>query len=168
MADRSGNVFSNLIQTDASINLGSSGGALVNSSGEIVGINLGGIDVGQGANFALNINNILDGADRLVQLGKREDPGYLGLGGVDVTPHLAFQHALPVNAGFGIRYVDPQSPAAREFKVDDIIVNIDDTPIRGKRDFTEFLRVHPDGTDVVVTTIRKSGDQAVIMEIPSP
>lgn len=166
VADKNGNIFDGLIQTDAAINRGSSGGALVNSAGEVIGINLGTIDVGQGANFALDINTAVAGAGRLVALGKRESPGYLGVGGVDVTPYVAFQQALPVSEGFGVRYVDPDSPAAMGFKIHDIIVGIDDTPIRGKTDFTEFLRTHPRGTDVLVTAIRGAGDDAVIMEIP--
>lgn len=166
VADGSGTIFEGLIQTDAAINVGSSGGALVNSMGEVVGINVGTIDVGQGANFAIDINTVIEGANRLVALGEREQPGYLGLGGVDVTPYVAFQRALPVSEGFGVRYIDPESPAAAGFMIDDIIVSIDSTPIRGKTDFTEFLRVHPDGTDVVVTTIRGAGDSARIMEIP--
>ena len=166
VADGSGNVFEGLIQTDAAINIGGSGGALINSSGEVIGINVGTINVGTGANFALDINAVIDGANRLVALGERESPGYLGVGGVDVTPYLAFQNALPVSEGFGVRYVDPDSPAAAGFMIDDIIVGINDTPIRGKTDFTEFLRTHPRGTDIVVTAIRGAGESAVIMEIP--
>ena len=51
-----GVVFEDLIQTDAAINLGSSGGALINSSGEVIGINIGSLSIGNGANFALDIN----------------------------------------------------------------------------------------------------------------
>ena len=166
VADANGNIFKGLIQTDAAINLGSSGGALLNAEGEVIGVNVGSLNVGQGANFALNINTVAEGADRLVALGEREQPGYLGLGGVDVTAYLAFQRALPVSEGFGVRYVDPESPAAADFQVDDIIVSIDDTPIRGVTDFTEFLRTHPDGTEVVVKAVRGAGDSAVVMEIP--
>ena len=166
VADSAGQVFNGLIQTDATINLGSSGGALVNSYGEVVGINVGTIDVGQGANFALDVNTVIEGANHLIALGEREQPGYLGVGGIDVNPYIAFQQSLPVREGFGVRYVDPDSPAAASIKIDDIIVGIDDVPIRNRTDFTEFLRTHPRGTDVVVTTVRGTGENASIMEIP--
>ncbi len=165
VADGTGRIFERLVQTDAAINLGSSGGALVDSSGHVVGINVGTIDLGQGANFALDINTVIEGANHLIALGEREQPGYLGVGGIDVTPYIAFQQSLPVREGFGVRYVDPDSPAASSIKVHDIIVGINDVPIRNKTDFTEFLRTHPRGTDVVVTTIRGNGDDALIMEI---
>ncbi len=166
VADSSGNVHTGLIQTDAAINLGSSGGALVNARGEVVGINVGLINLGNRANFALNINAAIEGAERLITLGMRPRPGYLGVGGVAVTPFMASQLALPVNGGFGVRYVDPESPAATRLRIDDVIINIDDTPIRNESDFTEFLRRHPQGTDVVVTAVRREGDVAVFEEIP--
>ncbi len=166
IADGSGNVHTGLIQTDASINLGSSGGALVNARGEVVGINVGLINLGSRANFAVDANSAIQGAERLIALGMRPRPGYLGVGGVAVTPMMASRLALPVNGGFGVRYVDPESPAATVFRIDDVIINIDETPIRNESDFTEFLRRHPQGTDVVVTTVRKEGDVAVLKEIP--
>ena len=43
---------------------------------------------------------------------------------MDVTPYVAFQQALPVSEGFGVRYVDPDSPAAAGFRIDDIIVEM--------------------------------------------
>ncbi len=166
VSDGAGKSYEGLIQTDAAINLGSSGGAIVNSNGEVVGINMGTIDVGQGVNFAIAINTVIEGTNQLALLGERELPGYLGLGGIDLTPYVAFQRALPVTDGFDVRYVDPNSPAAAGFMVDDVIVGIDDTPIRGKNDFTEFLRTHPHGTDIVVITIRGGGNGAVMMRIP--
>lgn len=166
VADQEGKVFTGLIQTDAAISLGSSGGPLLNDKGEVVGINLGTINLGARVNFAIDGNSAEQGAQMLVSLGKRPDPGYLGVGGVEVNPRVASRFALPINTGFGIKYVDPDSPAATEFKIDDVIVNIDDTPIRNANDFTEFLRTHPEGTDIVVTAVRKEGDVALFMEIP--
>ena len=161
-----GRVFTGLIQTDAAISLGSSGGALLNNKGEVVGINLGIINLGARVNFAIDGNSAAQGAQILVSLGKRPDPGYFGVGGVEVNPRVANRFSLPVDTGFGIKYVDPNSPAATQFRIDDVIVNIDDTPIRNANDFTEFLRTHPEGTDIVVTAVRKAGDVALFMEIP--
>ena len=166
VTDANGMLVEGLIQTDAAINLGSSGGALVNRAGDVVGINIGTIDLGQGANFALDINPVIDGANRLISLGPRPQPGYLGLGGVDVTPYMAFENSLPVREGFQVRYVDPQSPAAAVgFETDDIVVSIDDTAIRGIGDYSEFLRTHPEGTEIVVTAWRPARFNDQLMEI---
>ena len=167
VADENGKLLTSLIQTDAAIDQGSSGGALVDSDGKIIGLNVGLSTAGKGANFALAANQVTESADQLVQLGERPEPGYLGVGGIDVTPYLARVLSLPVQEGFGVRYVDPESPAANaHLMVDDIIVNIDNTAIRSQRDFTEFLKSHPEGADVVVTAIRPDSAGGMMLEIP--
>lgn len=167
VADESGKLLSNLIQTDAAIDQGSSGGALVDSDGAIVGLNVGLLASSQGANFALPANVVVSSAETLVELGVRPPPGYLGVGGVDVTPYLARVLHLPVTSGFGVRYVDPESPAASiGLMVDDIIVGIDGTVIRGQQDFTDFLKLHTTGADIVVTAVRPGLEGGTTLEIP--
>ncbi|HCI85937.1 MAG TPA: protease DO family protein [Dehalococcoidia bacterium] len=144
-----------LVQTDAAINEGNSGGPLVNMFGEVVGINTAKINVGDRIGFAININAAKESAYSLIAQGPVPPPGFLGVGGVDITRALARALRLPVGEGFGVTVVEPGSPADEAgIELDDIIIQLDDTEITEGQDLTDFLRGHPSGTEIRITVVR--------------
>jgi serine protease Do len=150
-----GSDLTGLVQTDAAINEGNSGGPLVNMFGEVIGINTAKIHVGDRIGFAININAAKSAAYSLIEQGPVPAPGFLGVGGVDVTRALARALGLPVREGFGVTVIEPGSPASEAgLKLDDIIVSLDDVEIARGQDLTNFLRDHPSGSEILVTVVR--------------
>lgn len=150
-----GGDLTGLVQTDAAINEGNSGGPLVNMFGEVVGINTAKINIGDRIGFAININAAKTAAYSLIAQGPVPPPGFLGVGGVDVTRALARALRLPVGEGFGVTVIEPGSPAAEAgIELDDIIVQLDTTEITRGQDLTDFLREHPTGSDIKITVVR--------------
>ncbi len=144
-----------LVQTDAAINEGNSGGPLVNMFGEVVGINTAKINIGDRIGFAININSAKTAAYSLIAQGPVPPPGFLGVGGVDGTRALARALRLPVGEGFGVTFIEPGSPAAEAgIELDDIIVQLDTTEITRGQDLTNFLREHPTGSNIKITVVR--------------
>ena len=148
------NDMTGLIQTDAAINSGNSGGPLVNNEGEVIGINT--IRTGSdGIGFAININNSLDSVNKLIALGDPPPPGYLGISFDEITPALAFLFDLPAANHLWITYINPGSPAEISgLRIDDIILSINDSKIENGANLTEFLRTHQAGTKIKITFLR--------------
>jgi S1-C subfamily serine protease len=127
----------NFIQTDAPINPGNSGGPLINSSGEVIGINSAIIQGAQGIGFAIPINTAQRIAQQIVTKGKAEHL-YLGIQMVDLTPEIRSQinqsnSGIQVSQDKGviIAGVQRNSPAARAgFRPGDIIESISGTAIQ--------------------------------------
>jgi len=160
-----GDDLTGLVQTDAAINEGNSGGPLVNMFGEVVGINTAKINSGDRIGFAININAAKSAASTLIALGPTPPPGFLGVGGVDVTPALARAIGLPVGEGFGVTVIEPGSPADEAgLELDDIIIKLDEAIISDGQDLTEFLKEHPAGSEVLVTVVR---DSRFLVELPA-
>jgi S1-C subfamily serine protease len=104
-----------VIQTDAPINPGNSGGPLLNSRGEVIGINSAiytpsGGSVGIG--FAIPVNTVKRLLPQLIAKGRVSHP-WLGIAGLDITPEAAKALKLPVQQGILIVQVSPKGPAAR-------------------------------------------------------
>lgn len=119
----------NVIQTDAAINPGNSGGPLLNSSGQVVGVNAAVSSEGQNIGFALPINVVRDALDNFNKTGQFDRP-YLGIRYKVITRDLAIMNDIP--EGAYIMEVVAGSPAETAgLAVGDIVTKIDDTKLSG-------------------------------------
>ena len=154
----SGRLMDNIIQTDAALNPGSSGGPLLNSRGEVVGINTAVILPAQGLCFAIPINTAKFVAGYLIRDG-RIRRGHLGLGGQIIRIHrrLVRFHGLVVETGVLVIQVEPESPAARAgVKEHDIIVACDGRPVRSMDDLHRQLTEWKIGSRTLLTVVRRA------------
>jgi S1-C subfamily serine protease len=144
------------IQTDAAISPGNSGGPLVDSRGNVIGINsaeLLGQGV-QGLGFAIPINLAMNMASQVLATGRYVRP-FLGIAFSDVDADLASQFRLPVREGVLITDVQRGSPAARGgLREQDIITRINDTPVAMGGDVRRVLRALKPGDAVRLTVVR--------------
>ena len=147
-----------LIQTDASINPGNSGGTLVNSRGEVVGINTAGITGSQGIGFAINIDDAMAIAQQLIERGYVER-GFLGISPVNLTPGLAMQIGVPVVEGVVVaRVVDGSGAFEAGVQEQDVIVELSGEPIRNTGDLSKFLLNHLPGEEITIKYLRGDGE----------
>ncbi|HBL36791.1 MAG TPA: hypothetical protein DDZ55_08280, partial [Firmicutes bacterium] len=130
-----------LIQTDASINPGNSGGPLLNSKGEVIGINTAIIEEAQGIGFAIPINKAREIAEAIIK-GELRRPGAIGISYVPFEGankellERRFQIDLPVEQGFLITRVFSGPAAKAGLKAGDIVVAINGQQIKEGADFT--------------------------------
>ena len=143
-----------LIQTDASINPGNSGGPLVNTSGEVIGINTAIIDGSNGIGFAINIDDAKTIVGQLIEFGvvKR---GFIGITPFNVTDSIREQINLPVAEGVIIVGIVPGYPADMAgLQVEDVIVKLDEIDISNSGDLSKYLINHEPGLEVDITFYR--------------
>ena len=122
----------NYIQTDAAINSGNSGGALLNLNGELIGINTAiiGPNGNIGIAFAIPANMVKNLTQQLLEFGEIRR-GILGIKGGEVTPELAKSFALDITFGAFIYQVTPNSAADKAgLKAGDVITAVNGTPIK--------------------------------------
>ncbi len=163
-----GYMMEGLIQTDAAINHGNSGGPLVNLAGEVVGINTlvvrnGGGDVAEGLGFAIPSNTVRAVAQQIITQGHVARP-YLGIDWQGITPAVAARYDLPVKWGVYVVQVAPGSPADRAgLQHGDIITQIGDTPLDDKHPFINTLFEHKPGEVVNLKVVR--GSQRLTLKV---
>jgi len=144
--------YPDLIQTDAAINSGNSGGPLVNARGEVIGINTaivaGGFTGGNvGIGFAIPINRVKTIVQQLIEKGAYRR-GYLGVALSDIPADM--KDELKATQGILIRSVEQGTPAEKAgIEAGDVIVEVDGTPVRNENHFREL--VADKGPDATVT-----------------
>jgi S1-C subfamily serine protease len=133
-------LIENLVQTDASINLGNSGGPLVDMTGKVVAINTAIIPYAQGIGFAIPINSAKSCTDDIMTVGATKKP-WLGIVGLSITAEIARYYNLPIDHGVLVTKVAEGSPAEAADMVDgDIILRIGDVELRRIEDLVAQVR----------------------------
>jgi serine protease Do len=157
--------LSDLIQTDAAISPGNSGGALVDRDGNIVGINVaylppaqtGAVNLG----FAIPSDTAVSVADQLIETGEVTIP-YLGVGTIPLPPEVAERFDLEVNSGALVQSVEPGSGADKAgVRVDDVITALEDEEVASYGDLFGALRDYEPGDTVGLTVVRAGEERTL-------
>lgn len=153
---RSGRLIDDVLQTDAALNPGNSGGPLVNSRGEVIGVNTAVILPAQGICFAIAINTAKYVAGRLIRDGrvKRSKIG-VSVQTVALPERLALRHDLAAEKGVLVVAVEPGGPAERAgLEEGDVIVGFDGRPVAGIDDLHRLLTEERVGIWARLTVLR--------------
>ena len=150
-------LYTDLVQHDAAVNPGNSGGPLVNLAGEVVGVNTLGISVtedgesAEGIFFAIPSNTVREIAARIIRDGAVVYP-YLGVVFEPVTPSLVAVYDLPVSVGVIVGEVPEEGPAAAAgLRPNDVVLAIDDRPIDTTNPLIKVLMNYVPGDEVILT-----------------
>lgn len=148
-----------LIQTDAAINSGNSGGALVNSEGKVIGINtlkLSGTGI-EGMGFAIPINSTTDITSQLIQYSKVKRP-YIGITGIDLNEETAKTYNLVT--GVYVKSVEDFSSGEKAgIKAGDVIIEADGTKISSMDDLNKIKNSHKIGDEMKIKVNRNGQEK---------
>ena len=154
------------IQTDAAINSGNSGGALVNGDGKVIGINtlkLSGSGV-EGIGFAIPINSTHNVIDDLIEYSKVLRP-YIGIGGIDLDEQTVKYYKLSA-LGVYVKSVQDFSPAEKAgLQVGDIIIKADGKDIKNMEELNEIKNTHKIGETMTLTINRNGTEKEVTVTL---
>ncbi|MGH2810671.1 MAG: S1C family serine protease, partial [Actinomycetota bacterium] len=165
-----GPVLRNLIQTDAAINPGNSGGPLLDSSGNVIGVNTAVAGSAQNIGFSIAISPARKLVDELLSTGKVVRP-YLGVEMTDISPEIASQRNLSVRAGALLVQIVDGSPADEAgLRVNDVIVEAEGKKVSATDDVLDALLKRKPGQKIALEIAR--GDErltvsAVLEERPA-
>jgi S1-C subfamily serine protease len=167
----SGRLMDSIIQTDAALNPGNSGGPLVNSRGEVIGVNVATIPSAQGLCFAIAVNTAAFVATRLMRFG-RMTRSYIGVAGqdVEIPRRLIRAHGLEHERGILVVGVEPSSPASRAGVIEgDLIVAFAANPVSGIDALHRVLADWPVGEKGSVTVLRGTAVlQLALLPVEAP
>ena len=174
-----------VIQTDAAINSGNSGGPLLNDRGEVIGVNsqistADGSRGNVGIGFAVPANTVTNVVAQLIDKGK-VDRAFMGVGGTSIDPELAQRFRLPVDSGVLVEHVGESTPASRaglrggtsDVIVDgqsyrlggDVIVAIDGHRVASLEDLRERLSTHKPGETVTLDVYRETKRRSIDVKL---
>jgi serine protease Do len=155
----------NYIQTDAAINFGNSGGPLINSRGEVIGINSAISSRASNIGFAVPINGATAILPQLRADG-RVTRGYIGVALRDVDADLVRSLKLPVNEGALVQDITDGSPAERAgLRPYDVIVSFDGRPIANDDELIRQISSHTPGTAAALTVVRDGRQMPVTVKL---
>lgn len=156
-----------VVQTDAALNPGNSGGPLVTSAGEVIGVNTAMIMPAQGLSFAVASNTVRFVVSRLLRDGRLRR-GYLGVAGSKaiVLRSIARHLGLAITSAVRVESVEPASPgAAAGLRERDLIISFGGQPVRGVDDLQALLTEDCIGRPTPVVVIR-SGERLELVAVP--
>jgi serine protease Do len=159
-------VFKDLVQTDAAINLGNSGGPLIDTEGKIIAISTAIIPYAQGIGFAIPINVAKYCSREIILYGAVRRP-WLGITGLNITEKVAEYYELPVNKGVLVVNIAPDSPVDKAgIRKGDIILEFDNKKIDRVEDLQSVLQERKPGDRAELTILRgsKTGRLELILE----
>lgn len=163
--------YVNMLQTDAAINQGNSGGPLVNSIGELIGMNTliytaQGSSGSVGVGFAIPINKIKRIVDELKQSGKINRDFWTGLSILTIDEQMAKTYNLKSSRGVIITGIAKSSPAQKAgLKVEDIILSIDNYMINDQNTLIGILQEYRNGDEIPVNILRDNNEMTVKMKL---
>jgi len=157
MRAQSGRLLDNILQTDAALNPGNSGGPLIDSAGAVIGVNTAVIRAAQGLCFAIGASTAERVSVALIREG-RVRRAWLGLGGQTLAlPRRIVRHfALSRDSGVRVESVEAGSPAALAgIATGDVVVAIDNVPIGDIDDLLRLLGADAVGRELGVVVLRR-------------
>ena len=165
---QSGRLIDDVLQTDAALNPGNSGGPLVNSRGEVIGVNTAMILPAQGICFAIAVNTAKFVAGRLIKDGRvRRSRIGVSVQTVELPRQLALRHALDNDGGVLVVGVEPGGPAHRAgLDEGDVIIELDAHPVAGIDDLHRLLTEERVGVRTLLRVLR-GADKLSLDIVPS-
>jgi len=161
--ESSGVVLTDIIQTDAAINAGNSGGPLLDLSGQVIGINVAIASNAENIGFAISTDTAITVVESLISQGKVARP-WLGVSVTTVTPTIQQYYNLSVSSGALITSITSDSPADKAgLKPGDVITKMDDQDIATSDDLVSAIGSHQVGEQVQVTYYRGGAENVAIV-----
>ena len=163
--------FSGLLMTNAAINSGNSGGALLNAEGKVIAINFAktSSDGVEGMAYSIPVSNVMDIIDSLMSRETRSkvsssETAYLGISGVDITSAMSSSYGYP--QGVLIRSVENNSAAAQAgLGAYDIIVSFDDQSVNSMSSLKSIMEYYAAGEKVTVQYYHQEGSEYVLKRV---